>query len=58
MEKCFFFERPYGNPENQYVNDLLRWREKVSLATKSVGCAEMQKRYKIGCFAYFGETDE
>ena len=37
---------------------LLRWREKMNHAIKSVGCAEIQISHKIGYFIHFGEIDE
>jgi len=43
--------------QNGYAG-VLRRREKTQLATKSAGCAEMQKYRKIGCFIDFGETSE
>jgi hypothetical protein len=41
-----------------WKSGILRWREKMILVTTSVGCAEMQKFRKIGCFVHFGETGD
>ena len=37
---------------------ILRWREKVTRATKSADCAEMRMFRKIGYFVHFGEIGE
>jgi len=42
----------------QAKETVLRWREKMNRAAKSVGCTEMQKPRNIEYFAHFGETDE